>query len=617
MKNTLYIIAAVALPIMANAQQDTLRNTINRDVEVVNNYLPTISNPFKLQVDPAIDDTMSYKATFKYETLNKVQTVKTNPDSLSAASMHFKPEEMPYHAWVKGGVGNYGNFIAQLVYNIGAPNDKYHLDLNLGNKSMLGKIKLKENDEKVKAPTTNSWVRADFATFFAKKNALDVNLKFRNYTYRYYGYQTINDTALYNVNYLLDGTTKNEYVKGNLLKTNDNQRQTTFDGRIGFGNRLVDPRDKFTYNVALGLGIFNNKTGVRQTDILGNVNFRIPFKTHYFIDGIVDVNSNIINVVPDDDYNQYIYNFRDRKHTDIQLRPHFGIDYDFFQLRAGVNFILEFGDDEDAPYMQPDFFADFNVSDGAVTLYLGLTGNYKANTFRQLAEENPWIASDASNYVWVRENNSYVEKEMQTTQNPIRMTAGIRAKIGRVVAFNICADYSSFDDELFFINKGYYSENQELSSKAPEYSDYSNMFGVISENGKVGKLSCELNITPASKSEILLKGSYYKWKLDYLEEPWYKPKYEMGVDLRLYPIEKLLLTAGVNCKGKRYGYNHHTRAKEELDMLLDINLGAEYRINSRLTAFLNVNNVAAQDYQRWIGYSSERLNCLGGVTFKF
>lgn len=608
-KNIAYSLLAASMPAAAWAQQDTLKNVIERDVEVVNNYLPTISNPYKLQVEPAMDDTMSYKATFKYTTLNKVQTVKTAPDSLQAATMKFSPEQMQDNCWVKGAVGNYGNIYGQLVYNIGT-NTKNHLSVDLGHHSRLGKVKLYETEEKVKAPTTKTWLGADYATFI-NNIAIDANAKFRNYTYRYYGYQTINDS----VRYLTIGQDMPDDLKsvpdtvyGSQLKADtDKQRQTTFDLGVTIGNRLTDPRDRFTWNGSLGYGFFSNKTGITESDIKARFNFRAPLKENYLFDLDFRYNTNIIGVP---DYDGYAYKFNKRKHTDVGIKPHFGIDFDAIQLRAGLNFILEFGGEEDQVYMQPDIFADFNISDGAVTLYMGFTGGYKSNTFRQIAEENPWVSSDASNFVWVRENNTYVEKEMQTTQNPIRMTAGLRAKVGRVVAFDLCADYAAFDDEIFFINKGYFSCDSL-------FSDYTNMFGLISENGKVGKLGAELNITPTSKSQILLKGTYYKWKLDYLEEAWYKPKYEVGVDIRIHPIERLLVTAGVNSTGKRYAYNHQKRAKEELDMLLDINMGGEYRINSRWTALLNINNVAAQDYRRWLGYSSDRLTVMGGITYKF
>ena len=98
------IMAVAVMPAIAVAQ-DSLQ-TINRDVDVVNTYLPTISNPTKMQVSPVMDDTMSYKPSFNYTVLNKVQVVKTPPDSLEAAGMTFKADKSPYKSLLRGGVGN-------------------------------------------------------------------------------------------------------------------------------------------------------------------------------------------------------------------------------------------------------------------------------------------------------------------------------------------------------------------------------------------------------------------------------------------------------------------------------------------------------------------------------
>ncbi|MCQ2228743.1 MAG: hypothetical protein MJZ13_03230 [Bacteroidales bacterium] len=605
MKSIIYSILICAFPVLVHAQQDTIANKIERDVEVVNNYLPTISNPYKLQVDPVIDDTMSYKATFKYEVLNKVETVKTKPDSLQVATMDFKPEQMPYNAWVKGGVGNYGSFIGQLVYNIGT-NEKYHLNVDLGNSSALGKVKLHETDKKVKAPTTNTWISTNYAKFY-NKIALDADLKFLNYTYKHYGFQSI-DTTL---NYF---NSTNDIVNGESLATDIKQRQTSFDIQLGFNNRLVDPRDKFSFGARAGFGYFGNKTGVTERDIHFNGYLRFPIKTNYLFDIIAKVNNSKINV--DDDYEGSIYSsspngLSTRKHTDITLTPHFGIDFDHISLRAGLNFVLDFGGAEDNFYYQPDIYADFNVSDGAASLYLGLTGGYRANTFREVAKINPWVSSDSYDRAWVQETGQY--DEIQTTQTPIKLTAGVRAKIAHVVAFDIAAEYESFDDEVFFVNKKFLKAD---TTTTKSYS-YTNMFEVINENGKVGRIKGELSITPTAKTQVILKGTYYKWKLNYLEEPWYKPNYEAGVDVRFFWNDKLLIKAGVNSVGARYAYNPEKNSKEKLDMILDINMGAEYRINSRWTAFLDCNNLAAQDYRKWLGYSSHRVNVLGGITFKF
>jgi len=51
--------------------------------------------------------------------------------------------------------------------------------------------------------------------------------------------------------------------------------------------------------------------------------------------------------------------------------------------------------------------------------------------------------------------------------------------------------------------------------------------------------------------------------------------------------------------------------------LVDVNLGLEYRYTKFLSAFLNLNNLAAQRYQRWYAYPTQKFNLLGGLTYTF
>ena len=57
--------------------------------------------------------------------------------------------------------------------------------------------------------------------------------------------------------------------------------------------------------------------------------------------------------------------------------------------------------------------------------------------------------------------------------------------------------------------------------------------------------------------------------------------------------------------------------KFELGFVADANLHLEYRLNTRFSAFLQFNNLAAQKYFRWNQYQVQGFQVLGGVTFGF
>jgi hypothetical protein len=56
---------------------------------------------------------------------------------------------------------------------------------------------------------------------------------------------------------------------------------------------------------------------------------------------------------------------------------------------------------------------------------------------------------------------------------------------------------------------------------------------------------------------------------------------------------------------------------KELGLIIDANVGVEYRYTNRISAFLQCNNVAAQQYFRWYKYPVQAFQIMGGVTFRF
>jgi hypothetical protein len=55
----------------------------------------------------------------------------------------------------------------------------------------------------------------------------------------------------------------------------------------------------------------------------------------------------------------------------------------------------------------------------------------------------------------------------------------------------------------------------------------------------------------------------------------------------------------------------------ELKGTVDVNAGLEYRYTKRLSLFLQLNNIAALEYNKWNKYPTQRFNLLGGLTYVF
>ena len=65
------------------------------------------------------------------------------------------------------------------------------------------------------------------------------------------------------------------------------------------------------------------------------------------------------------------------------------------------------------------------------------------------------------------------------------------------------------------------------------------------------------------------------------------------------------------------GKNFVTNRIQKLPTIWDANLKIDYFLGSQFAAFVSLNNIVGQNYQRYLYYPSQGLNFLGGITYSF
>lgn len=571
-----------------------------RSVDVVNEYQPTLRRAKKIATQPVIDDTVTFSDSFKYQLLNRVETVKTKPETLEAADMGFPEYDSPYRTLLQAGVGSIPALFGQITFNTGA-SDRYNLSINAGHSALLGKVKL-ENDEKVKAPRNESWAGLDFNRF---NNNLRIGFrfKFKNSAFRFYGLNDIDGKQQY---LLEDGGT----VYGATLVADEKQRFTSADADFNIGNAMVDPSQKFTFAASAGLGFWGNRYGVHQTDVRIGGALRFPTAGASAID--VDFGVNVFKDSGGDADSAYA--FLDRRGVDVKVFPHFLLGYDYMNLSIGLRLISVVGDDytKDDFIVQPDLNADFFVGDGSVRLYAGLSGDYAANSYRHMAEMNNYVSPDFRKYIWSKSLDKFVSRnEIRPAQCPILFKIGARAAFGKAVQLHVGFDFRSLGDEVFFVNRSFVSAADTTALA------YNSQFAIVQDDGKLVRLHGELNVNPTENSNVRLEATYFKYSMDYIEEAWNRPNFTLNLSGGFKPIERLKVKASLNVTGKRKAFNPSLRQSVNMDAFVDLNAGADYYISNRWTAFLNLSNICCADQQQLLGYSSFRFNAMAGITYKF
>lgn len=579
------------------AQED---GGFDRSVDVVNEYQPTLRRAKKIASLPVIDDTVTFNDSFKYQLLNRVETVKTKPETLEAADMGFPEYDSPYRTLLQAGVGSLPALFGQITFNTGA-SDKYNLSINAGHSAQLGKVKL-EDDTKVKAPRNESWTGLGFNRFNGNLR-VGFDFKFKNSAFRFYGLNNIGE----NQQYLLeDGGS----VRGAALVADEKQRLTSADVDFNIANAMVDPSQKFTFAASAGLGFWGSRYGVHETGVRIGGALRFPTKGASAID--VDFGVNVFKDSGGDADSAYV--FLDRRGVDVKVFPHFLLGYDYMNLSLGLRLISVVGDDytKDDFIVQPDLNADFFIGDGSVRLYAGLTGDYAANSYRHIAEMNNYVSPDFRKYIWSKSLGKFVSREeIRPAQSPILFKVGARAAFGKAVQLHVGFDFRSLGDEVFFVNRSF-ADAADTTALG-----YNSQFAFVQDDGKLVRLHGELNVNPTEDSNVRLEATYFKYSMDYIEEAWNRPNFTMSLSGGFKPVERLKVKASLCITGKRKAFNPSLRQSVSMKAFADLNAGADYYISNRWTAFLNLCNICCADQQMLLGYSSFRFNAMAGITYKF
>jgi hypothetical protein len=580
-----HIIIACCI-VALNATGAAAQEEINQDVKVVKAYTPTVSDAFKVNYMPVLDDSSSLKPNFNYRILSTSVVTNYQPTPIAAAKINTERKEHLLKSYIKGGVGNYSALQAELGYNI-LESEKFVLGLNAGHITSLGNITL-EDDNTVDAPFHDTWANARFKHFFDDKT-LSVDMNFRHNMYQYYGYQTLNADNTY---WLPDG----ELASGVGFMPDMDQRLSKFEATIGLGNNETDERST-KYHAAIGMNAFGNLTGVSQLggQLSGQL-YRPIGELALELNGTIQ---SYKTNVPDSIGPMYM--FKDRSQLLLSLNPSVSFMFSRAKLKVGLLVAGLVDTEGDELYLTPDVMGELTVVEGIVSIYGGLNGRVNVNDYATMMYENVFASADIN---------------VQSSIYGLNLLAGIKGNFSASTSFSAGVEYAMFNNEHFWVNRSYMTPTSVPDVLNVQH--YSNLFDVVYDDGSLLTVRGELLYKPRRTMEFLLSGAYYGWNLDSQEKAWHKPEVELGAEGSFNLIDNLYATAGIKYLGERWAYDVTNEAAiKQLKGVVDVNVGAEYFFSKQWSFWASVNNVTAAKYYKWNGYPMQGLNARAGIIFSF
>lgn len=235
----------------------------------------------------------------------------------------------------------------------------------------------------------------------------------------------------------------------------------------------------------------------------------------------------------------------------------------------------------------PNIYAEAKIKKINMVFQAGWVGRYTKNTFRNLNAINPYLQTITS----------------QTNTKEIEFYGGVKATIGQHFNINAKASLVQYNNLPFLINDTATDNKTFVISNEASVKDI-RLHGDISYN---------INETFTAKAGITFNGYTF---MQSNARAWNTVPVEVNASLRWWAFKQVLLKADFNAFGAGYYLNKGNTATM-FRPGTDLSAGIEFKINKTFSAWMDVNNILNDKYQRWHNYEVYGLNLLTGLKVNF
>ena len=554
---------AMIIPALIITAQDV---TDNEEITVVAPYQPSVSDAFKINVSPRIPAEELEKPEFSFDVLSKQPITKTNLEPITAARIRGESISKLYKNYIKAGFGNYTTPYFEFYANQ-LRSKKGALGVHVKHWSSSGKIK-------DYAYPGNSITRASvYGKKFFRNQTLSAVVDYDRQGVHYYGYKP------------------DHFPEIDLSKKEIKQVFNKFNGEIGLASNHTR-EGRINYDVNLGYYYLMDKFESTEHNIRFDGGLSGNPEFFDFSD------REKLGITTGVDYSINSDTVADYSSGTITIKPFYQLGFDQYKFEAGINTVIE-SDSTSYVHFYPEVKVEVKVVEDHLITYAGIRGDLERSSLDGFRQENPFVITDIE--------KRFVEFKSQ-------QFGGLKGSIANFLDYNLSFTNSTIGNMPLFVN----DTNSALGE------GLNNQFTVVYDDVKYTKVLAEFGIHLKDNFNLHLKGQYNNYFLDNEDEAWHRPALEFSVGADYVMQEKILLRAGLFSRSKMYAKTYTTDdagevvvAAEELDPMIDLNLGIEYRYSKALSGFLNLNNILGQRYYHWYNYPSYRFNLLLGVAYSF
>jgi hypothetical protein len=545
----------------AQTEKDSIQTEI---IHVVTSFNPHISEAFKIKDKPAIPSATFLKKNVSYQIAPSPINSAFEPNVGGYKSVKLPPKTNWFPNYIKAGYGSYGTPIVEGFAT--HKKREHHYQYQLFNRSSEGGIQgiaLDNNNLKT-------------AIGFAYKN-----------TEQNFDWEA---TANYQKN--LQNWYGSAVKLTPLVRTDLEERQVY--NQFSIGGQLHFQKKQLK-KISADLQTFSDKFDSKEAEFNAAAYFEFPLLKNTLQS---QFQLNFLNGEFKKEYEKdsaINYGF-----FGINAQASVPIQKDNFYLSIGakINYISDLEHQQNKVHFYPDLRIDFAVLEEVLSAYAGITGGLQQNSYRELAAKNPFVSPTLT---------------IKPSDNSSSFFTGIKGNISADIHYDLKAVFRQENDKaLFRQNKSLTDGTGTLENGYEAGNSFYVIYDQMRTFGLEGSIAAALSEKWVSGASF----SFRSYTLDKEEKAWNLPAFESKLHAT-YKHNKWSGSSQVSIVGKRNDYDLLSDANITLKAYADLSANVNYTFDTKWTAFVEINNLLNNNYERFANFNVQGFQLLAGVIYKF
>ncbi|MCD4731409.1 MAG: hypothetical protein K8R74_12460 [Bacteroidales bacterium] len=554
---------SICLMVLSGRSQEV---TETEEITVVAPYQPSVSDAFKINVSPRIPEEKLDKPNFSYDIVPKTIQSPVSLEPIKPAKIMGESVPKLYRNYAKVGLGNYWTPLFEFYANK-LRSKKNAFGVYVKHLSSSGTIK------DYAFPGNSNTAVSAYGKKFIKNQTLSLEVDYNRTGAHFYGFS------------------QKEFEELGLSKKDIKQSYNRFGFNAGIESNHTRGK-KVNNQTNLGYYYLFDRYDATEHNIKFDERLNKQFEFFEF--------SEIEKLGLDLGLDYYINKDTLTNHNSglIRIDPYYNLVFDQYSFKIGVRADIEM-DSSSKVHVYPIVAIEVKVVKEYLRTYAGIYGEMNKNSLKSFSDENPFIIST-------------IEKRF--SNNKLSQFGGIRGRLTKYLDYNLSFVNSTIENMPFFVNDTISAMGKGLN----------NQFTVVYDKVKYSRVIAEFGFHYKNKFNAMLRGKYNSYFLDNEDKAWHKPALEISLSADYSMQDKILLKAELITRSKMYAKDYELNASNEMivkaieiDPMVDLNLGVEYRYSKVLSGFITFNNILGQRYYRWYNYPSYRFNMMLGITYSF